>query len=482
MTRARTAVGAAAVVLAVAAGYLTADVLDLAPGVLTRATAAAVPTPTVSGTPVPVTLPSPSPAPSSDPLGGADDAPLPTPAGLAAAVAAAAEGPELRGGLGVSVRDGVTGEVLWGLDADRPRVPSSSAKVLAALAVADGLDLDARMPTTVLAGAGTGDLVLVARGDVLLSPTVGDPAEVAGRAGLADLADQVAAALRAEGRRSVTLRLDLSYAPGPRLPATWKAVDVRDGFGGPVVMTGLATTRAVAGRAAPADPEAEVAATFVTRLRERGVTAALTPAATWTAPAPAGARELGRVESATYREVLDLALDVSNNTVTENLVRQAAAAMGRPTTSAGANVDFVVERLRANGVPTDGLRLTDVSGLSPGQAASATTLSAALAVAATGEVDGWRDVVAGLPVAGLTGTLAGRFDDRATGDVAGVPRAKTGTLRAGSSLAGTTVDADGRLLLFAVQVDGYPETYAGTQRARAALDRITAAITRCGCR
>ena len=133
-------------------------------------------------------------------------------------------------------------------------------------------------------------------------------------------------------------------------------------------------------------------------------------------------------------------------------------------------------------MPTAGLVITDACGLSPGQRASADTLSGVLRLAATGAVDELRGVVAGLPVAGLSGTLTRRFQAKATQDVVGLPRAKTGTLRAGSSLAGTTVDADGRPLTYVLLVDGFPRTYAGTLRARAALDRIVAALTRCGCR
>ena len=133
-------------------------------------------------------------------------------------------------------------------------------------------------------------------------------------------------------------------------------------------------------------------------------------------------------------------------------------------------------------MPTAGLVITDACGLSPGQQASAATLSGVLRLAATGAVDELRGVVAGLPVAGLSGTLTRRFQAKATQDVVGVPRAKTGTLRAGSALAGTTVDADGRPLTFVLLVDGFPRTYGGTLRARAALDRIVATLTRCGCR
>jgi D-alanyl-D-alanine carboxypeptidase/D-alanyl-D-alanine-endopeptidase (penicillin-binding protein 4) len=470
------------VALLAVTGYAAADVLDVAPGILTLDRPVAVPTPTVSGTPAPVVLP--TPAATVDPMlsDTGTTAPVPTAAGLARALSTASDDPALKGGTGISVRDGITGDELWSLDAATPRVPASTQKLMAALAVADGLDLGARMTTSVVAAPGSADLVLVVRGDTLLSPGAGDRDAVAGRAGLADLAAQVADSLAASGRRAVSLRLDLGYAPGPRYPSTWNPNDVRDGFAQAVVMTGLATQLPRAGHPAPLRPEREVAKALAAALKQKGVGVTLAPERTWGAPAPAGAQVLGSVESATYGEVLDLALDRSENSLTENLTRQAAAASGHSTTRQGDNAAYIRERLAADGVPTAGLVITDASGLSPDQRASTETLSGVLRLAATDPGGELREVVAALPVSGFSGTLTRRFRADGTGDVAGVPRAKTGTLRAGSALAGTTVTADGRPLTFVLLVDGFPRTYGGTLRARAALDRIVAALTRCGCR
>ncbi|HYN68523.1 MAG TPA: D-alanyl-D-alanine carboxypeptidase [Ornithinibacter sp.] len=471
-----------AVALVAVAGYATADVLDVAPGILTLDRPVAVPTPTVSGTPAPALLPEPTASPDPWLTDTGAQAPVPTRAGLRKALTTASDDPALDGGTGISVRDGVTGEELWSLDAGTPRVPASTQKLMAALAVADGLDLDDRMTTAVVAPPGSSDVVLVVGGDTLLAPGAGDPDAVAGRAGLADLAAQVADSLAPSGRTTVRLRLDLTYAPGPRYPSTWNPNDVRDGFAQAVVMTGLATQLPRALRPSPTAPEAEVAKALVTALKARGVTATLLAERTWSTPAPATAQVLGSIESATYAEVLDLAIDRSENALTENLTRQAAAAAGHSTTRQGDIADFIRDRLTAHDVPTKGLVITDASGLAPGQRASAATLSGVLRLAVTGEVDELRGVVGSLPVSGLSGTMTRRFRADATADVAGVPRAKTGTLRAGSALAGTTVDADGRPLTFVLLVDGFPRTYGGTQRARAALDRIVAALTRCGCR
>ncbi len=469
-------------VLLAAGGYVAADVYDLAPGILTLDRPQPLPTPVVSGTPSPVTLPTPAET-GDDPVltGAGDDAPVPTAAGLRSALTRASKDPDLATGLGIAVGDGTTGEELWALRGSTPRVPASTLKLLSAVAVADTLDLGGRMTTSVVAVPGSRDLVLVARGDVLLSPSKGSPDDVLGHAGLDDLAAQVVDALgpRADGR--YRLRLDLSWARGPRYPVTWQPGDVGQFYARPVVMTGLATQLGDESSRPATDPEQQVADALRKRLVARGMQVTLRPQSTWTRPAPEGTEELGAVESATYAQVLDHTLDTSDNTLIENLVRQSVATAGKPTEPVDANARYIRSRLEAHAVPTTGLRITDASGLSPGQRATPRTLAAVLALATTDEVPQLRTAVSGLPVSGLDGTLAHRFGDAATRGVAGVPRAKTGTLAAGSGLAGTTVDADGRLLTFVVLADGFPETYDGIVRAREALDRIVATLARCGC-
>jgi D-alanyl-D-alanine carboxypeptidase/D-alanyl-D-alanine-endopeptidase (penicillin-binding protein 4) len=91
-----------------------------------------------------------------------------------------------------------------------------------------------------------------------------------------------------------------------------------------------------------------------------------------------------------------------------------------------------------------------------------------------------RPLLEGLPVSGFTGTLAERFRRPPAAPAAGRVRAKTGTLTGVNALAGFTVDADGRLLVFAVLAGRVPA--GGTPAARAAIDRVAAALTACGCR
>jgi D-alanyl-D-alanine carboxypeptidase/D-alanyl-D-alanine-endopeptidase (penicillin-binding protein 4) len=469
----------AVVLLTVA--YATLDVFDVVPGILTRdqpVVAATTPTPT--GTVTPTSVPVPTIDDAAQPLQPASaGAPIPAPAALAKVLARVVADPALRPGPGVVVRDAFTGQTLFTKGADTPRVPASTAKLLTALTVGTTLDPLQTLPTRVVQGAGPDEVVLVAGGDTMLAKGRGSPTAVEGRAGLGDLATQVAAALSAVGTTKVTVRLDTTYAKGARWAPGWSRADIDAGFTGGVSMLGLAGQRAIPYRPAPRNPEAATGAAFVAALGKVGVTATLTRESTWSTPAPAGAAELGRVESAPVGDLLALALDESDNALPEGLARQAAVQAGDAATFPAA-VAFVLKAVQAQGVDLTGVRLKDTSGLTSGQAIPPQVLSDVLQLGADGSVPALQDTLSRLPVAGLSGTLASRFHAKDTRAVAGLARAKTGTLTGTSAMAGTVIDADGRVLSYVVQADRLPAG-VGTLNARAALDRFVAVLATCGC-
>lgn len=412
-----------------------------------------------------------------------ENAPTPTRAGLEKVLGPLLADRALGSSLGVDIRDVRTGAVLYSRDADRPRMPASVTKILAASAVAHAADLKQRAVTAVVEGAppsagAPGEIVLVAGGDTLLSPGAGNPLTVAGYAGLGDLAGQVATALGASTKTPVTVRLgvDTSLAKGPLTARGWNPADLRAGYVTRVAMIGLAGDRADPGTPAVADPVASATTAFVFALAEKGVKVAGRPAS---ASAPQGARQLGAVHAATTGDVLALALADSDNALTEAVVRRIAVADGAaPTFEAAAG--WVRAELDRAGVPVGDVVLADSSGLAKGTGVPAAIISDIL-VRDLASTD--RDVaalVSGLPVAALDGTLADRFRSPQLLAGAGLVRAKTGTLTGVGALAGTVVDADGRLLAFTVIADRVPSD--GTTAARVALDRLTSALALCGCR
>lgn len=408
----------------------------------------------------------------------AAQAPVPSAAGLRVALTAPLRAPALGTDVGVDIRDAATGNRLLALDADRGRTPASTAKVLAALAVAQSTDTRARLRTVVVAGPQTEtttDVILVAGGDTLLSPGRGNPTAVAGRAGLADLATDVATALRRTRTTRVRLLVDGSYAAGPAYGPGWTMADVRLGLTGPVAMLGLSTQRPRPGHPASSDPVASTATAFRAALAARGISVT---GAVGRGRAGAGAVELGAVESAPLADVLALALAESDNALTEALTRVVAVGQGvRPSFPAVAA--WVARQVTAVGVDTRGVRLADTSGLSRATSVPTRVLADALVVAARGDQAAYRRVIAALPVAGLTGTLTERYRSGPARTAAGIVRAKTGTLIGVAALAGTLVDADGRELVFAIVADRAP--VGGAERSRAALDNVVAALTACGC-
>ncbi len=517
------------VLLLAAGGYAGLDIEDRVPGILTldppparSADPASPPVPaTAGGAGAPaVAVPLAEASPATPLLVAGTQAPLPAGPALAKVLAPALADPGLGRSLGVTIRDAATGAHLLDRNADRPGIPASTTKLLTATAVMATVDPRLQLSTRAVTGATAHDVVLVAGGDTLLAPGRGTPTAVAGRAGLDDLAGQTAAALTARGVSSIRLHLDDRLAPGPRYAPGWEPVDIAAGLTGAVAMMGLSTERPRPGAASPADPAMSAARAFRSALGRHGIRVAsnvdratapagsgATPGATasatatataGTATATVGAPQgapatpsagtsagalLGEVRSAPVAEVLALALADSDNALTESLARQAAAHAGR----SGAELGFaevarwVRQQVRAQGVDVSGVTMLDTSGLSRGTVLPPRILGDLLALAARGTLPGLREVVAGLPVAGLTGTLHDRFHTPRSRAAAGIARAKTGTLTGASALAGTVVDRDGRLLLYVVLADEIPPG-VGTLTARAALDRFVAMLATCGCR
>jgi D-alanyl-D-alanine carboxypeptidase/D-alanyl-D-alanine-endopeptidase (penicillin-binding protein 4) len=443
----------------------------------------------------------PSPAPSSrrsappapprprapsavpDVLPGLDAAaPVPRTAGLRRVLDPLLGTSGLGGSVSAEVVDLGTGASLFSVAPARPAVPASSAKLLTGAAALSLLGPRARLATRVVDGDSTDEIVLVGGGDVTVAAGHGTTGSATGRAGMADLAEATAAALKAQGRTSVAVRLDDSLFTGRAISSHWRSGDVRGGFVAPVmalaVDSGSATpgTPLVPGAATErvADPAIAAARLFAAQLARQGVGIV---GKVRRGPAPSRAQTLAAVESATVADLVEHALTDSDNTLAEALARVVAVRAGRPATFGDAG-RAVLDRVGSLGVPVTGAQLRGGSGLGDGNRVPARTLARVLVLAASPEHPELRALLSGLPVAGASGTLTDRFTRERDKAGLGVVRAKTGTLTGASSLSGTVVDADGRLLGFVIEADRVSSTIA----ARAALDAVAAALAACGCR
>jgi D-alanyl-D-alanine carboxypeptidase/D-alanyl-D-alanine-endopeptidase (penicillin-binding protein 4) len=164
----------------------------------------------------------------------------------------------------------------------------------------------------------------------------------------------------------------------------------------------------------------------------------------------------------------------SDNDLAEALSRQVAIATGRPATFAGG-VAAVKAAIAGLGVDPSGLATVDASGLSPLDRVTPGLLVQLLHIALVPQPDrtDMSPIFEGLPVAGFSGTLSGRFSGAASAG-AGVIRAKTGTLDGVVALAGYLQDSSGATLVFATIVTGVAET--ATSTTEAAVDRLTASL------
>jgi D-alanyl-D-alanine carboxypeptidase/D-alanyl-D-alanine-endopeptidase (penicillin-binding protein 4) len=417
---------------------------------------------------------------------GADQASLPTAAGLAAVLGSTLPAGET-GPLGVEVADARTGKVLYADNATALATPASTTKVATAVAALAVLGPDARCTTSVRKVSG--GIVLVGGGDPTLAVRGYPAPDYPQPATLAALAASTARALKAEGDTTVQLGYDTSRYTGPDLAPGWSDALISTGNVTPIV-----SLEADQGRLTPAgaledsddpvnftprtsDPVGMTVAAFADLLGKDGITVGGSPAET---TAPSGAPLLASVSSPPLSQVAGQMLRESNNVIAENMARQLAIAMGLPATFSGA-ADAVMTELRRLGVTTP-ISLVDGSGLSPEDGIAPETLVRALAVASSGP-SRLRGAITGLPVAGFSGTLSagGSVFGGIDGAARGVVRAKTGNLDTVATLAGLVYDRSGALLIFAIMAPQVPD--AGLlQTAADAINSAAAGLAACGCR
>jgi D-alanyl-D-alanine carboxypeptidase/D-alanyl-D-alanine-endopeptidase (penicillin-binding protein 4) len=378
------------------------------------------------------------------PPAGAQDAPA-----LRAQLARAFRGAPAASG--AYVRDLTTGRTLFSARASIGRIPASVQKLFTTSTALVRLGPSARLRTAV-AGSGfldpdgvwQGDLYLRGGGDPTLSAT-----------GLARLADRVAAAgvVRVQGR----VLADESWFDAARGgPATGLRYD-RD-MGG--VLGGLTVGRGFAKRGGPAGAAARGLLTALRRRAGIQVTDGV-----GAGRVPAGARTLATLPSPTVAALVRATLIPSDNFYAETLLKDLAARPGRPgTTAAGAAV--VRRQAAAFGLAPV---VADGSGLSRADRVSPRDVVGLLA--AMQEEPSGAAFTAGMAVAGRTGTVRLRLRGTAAQDRC---RAKTGTLRDVSALAGLCTTAAGHTLAFAFLMN----RTAAIWRAHVVQDRMAVALAR----
>jgi serine-type D-Ala-D-Ala carboxypeptidase/endopeptidase (penicillin-binding protein 4) len=417
----------------------------------------------------------------------AGTSPLPTASGLRSALAgplgAAALGPRVS----AVVADAATGRVLLSRDGAQLQTPASTTKLVTSAAALAVLGPDATFTTKVVRGATPGRVVLVGGGDPVLAVRPYPAPDYPQPATLAGLAAATAQKLKAQGRRTVSVGYDTSLYSGPELAPGWPQAYVSTGNVTPIAALEVDQGRLTAGgapedsddpynlRARTTDPAAMAAASFATLLAADGihVTGSAVPQT-----APARAASLASVSSPPLSAIVEQMLEESNNVIAENLARQVAVKTGHPASYSGAAAAVTAE-LRTLGVQ-GGLHLVDGSGLSPQDAIAPATLVKVLGLAATRPR--MRALLAGLPVAGFSGTLQGGesvFSD-IDGAALGAVRAKTGNLSTVTTLAGMVTDASGRTLEFAFMADQIPSA-ASLKTAADAIDEAATALANCGC-
>lgn len=366
--------------------------------------------------------------------------------------------------LSYEIIDVASGEVLASLNADKHLIPASNTKTLTSVAVMNGIDPQTRFKTTVVS-PDESTIVLVGGGDPLLSVEPVEAGNYPSPASLRELAVATAEALKSQGLTTLALGYDMSYFQGPGWATTWP-----EGYRSQATeISALWADEGRVGGVRSRTPALAAAELFAAQLTELGIVIDGAPAAM-----TASGGEIASVESLPVQILVEQAMLRSNNSFTEVLGLQLAKATGHPTTFAGSTA-AIEEQLRSMELWDEGAHLDDASGLSRSNRFSASMLARVnLHLLENPRLSG---IIDGLPVAGVTGTLNDRFTHEIAAPARGIARAKTGTLSNVSSLGGTTLTADGAVVVYGIIANGQASAWG----SKVWEDQIVGTLTGCGC-
>jgi D-alanyl-D-alanine carboxypeptidase/D-alanyl-D-alanine-endopeptidase (penicillin-binding protein 4) len=367
------------------------------------------------------------------------------------------------------VANATTGETLFDRNGTAPQRTGSVLKTLTAAAALNVLGPAAQLSTRVIDGSSAGTIVLQGGGDPTLATTTGSFYD--GAPQISDLANAAMAAYKAAhpGVPITTIVLDSTmWDPADNWDSSWLRKEQDDGYQAEVTALMINGGRE--------DPTATVSTRTSDPIGDAGrafASAAGLDNVTFTTGAAIGSTVLAEVKSQPLSTLIDQMLQYSDNILAEMLARVVSKAMGFNGSSASLG-QAIPGALVEYGLPTTTLTIRDGSGLSDLNAVSPQFVSLLMAKVLAGVKD-LGVILSSLPVAGESGTLAGRFQG-ANSIAAGAVIAKTGWLDAEYSLGGIIHAADGTALVFAF----YSIRDGITADAKEAQDTLATGVFTCG--
>lgn len=361
---------------------------------------------------------------------------------------------------GAYVLDLSTRRSLWARRPDRRLIPASVNKLGTTATALERYGPDGTIPTQVLGTGSLGDdgtyrgtLYLRGEGD----PTFGSDSFTRSAYGGGGTTGDLARQLDRLGVKKVRGRVlgDESFFDSRRgVPDSGYAPSI---YIGP--LSALDWNRGLGGGGFQNRPPVYAAARLIDALRAQGISVSGTPGA---GTAPDGADQLAETESLPIGTIIRLTNHPSDNFLAEMLLKGLGARFGSAgSTAAGAAV-VRAQLARWGARPT----IVDGSGLGRGNRTTARNVVRTLdGMASSPNAKVFRD---SLPVAGRSGTLAGRMNGTVAQDRC---QAKTGTLSNVSALAGYCRTANGHTVAFAVIMD-----FVSVGGARSLQDRMAIAL------